>query len=370
MLALDKSLGVVADLALYGDHADPKRVYTISTRPRIAQQNGQPELSLVKFRGDEGDELAGTGLLSFVTELTVSEAQLEAAREHLSQQGYPEPQFVPVPWRSGKAVFAAALQEGDGFVETLYGDVTPDLTANNRALFSLRLSEAGTRLVEALLAETDSPNPLGVRYELAYAGLQPALDVRLRADYQRIYDELSWGFEFGVAYQGIGVRAGVEAATQKLLESGAIRVEVLHFTDDTDLQTRIDRAVRWFQEKIIEDFFQTSLQPPAQKSLLERAVDAATALGASTLQEALENADWAEQLASTLGISPEALESLQGLGQGGQGGGPGGTGSTFALKLQFTFRDIHQEELKTLTLDWTEAHAEIRTAAPQGLLSE
>ncbi|MEA5451775.1 hypothetical protein VB780_24575 [Leptolyngbya sp. CCNP1308] len=372
MLALERSLGVVADLALFGDHADPQRIYYSPTRPRIAQVNGQPEISLVKFHASDGATTDGAGLLSLVTELAATAEELESAREFLAQQGVSEPLLVPVPWRSrsGKAVFAAALQEGDGFVETLYGEVTPDLVANNRAMFSVLLTEAGAKLVEALLEE-DGPNPLGVRYELSYAGLQPALDVRIRADYQRIYDELAWGFEFGVAYQGIGVRAGVESATQKLLESGAIQVEVLHFTDDADLQQRVDQAVRWFQEKILEEFFQPSLRPPAQKSLLDRAVEAALALGAATLDEALADTALATQLTEQLGLSPEALGRLGNLAQGdAASGGATNAQSTFALKLQFTFRDIRQEELKTLTLDWTEARAEPRTAAPQGLLAE
>jgi hypothetical protein len=205
-----------------------------------------------------------------------------------------------------------------------------------------------------------------VRYELEYAGLRPALAVHIRADYKRIYDEFSIGFEFGVAYEGIGVRASVESATQKLIQSGAISIEVLHFTDSAELHDRVDQAVRWFQEKLLEDFFKTSLQPPAHENLLTKAVEAARALGAASLQEAAKNESMAGPLAQTLGISPDALKAL-----GGQSAQTGSAAAqcTFALKLQFTLRDIHQEELKTITLDWTQSQPEKRTAAPQGLLS-
>ena len=367
MLSLERPLGVVSDLALFGDHADPKRVYYIPTRPRLARDGGQQELSFVKFRAADAEE-GGAGLLSFTTELVATEQQLEEARDHLVRQGVPEPLLVQIPWTGGKAYLAAALQEGDGFVETLYGEVTPDLAATNRATFSAKLTQEGARLVEALVS-MEGPNPLGVRYELEYAGLRPALDVRIHADFKRIYEELSWGFQIGVAYEGVGVRASVESATQKLRQSGAIQIEVLHFTDSADLHERVDTAVRWFQEKILNEFFKSSLQPPAHENLLQRAMEAATRLGAASLQDALRDTSIAGQLAQQLGVSPDALNRLgQGAG-GGQGGGAGASQSSFALKLQFTYRDIKQEELKTMTLDWREARAERRTAAPQGLLS-
>jgi hypothetical protein len=367
MLALERPLGVVADLALFGDHADPKRVYYIPTRPQFALTGGAQELSFVKFKDSDAAD-GGVGLLSFTTELVASERQLEQAKDHVVRQGISEPMLVQVPWIGGKAVFAAALQQGDGFVETMLGEVVPDLAATNRAMFSLRLSEEGARLIESLL-RLDGPNPLGVRYELEYAGLRPALDVRIRADYSRIYKELSWGFQFGVAYEGVGVRASVESATQKLVESGAIQIEVLHFTDDAALQARVDDAIRWIEDRILQDFFKTSLQPAAHQDLLNRAIEAATALGAATLQDAMKDSTLAGKLAQQLGVSPDALKRLAGGGGAMGGGSAAGGDSTFALQLQFSFRDIKQEELKTMTLDWREARAEKRIAAPQGLLS-
>jgi hypothetical protein len=367
MLALERPLGVVGDLALFGDHADRKRVYYVPTRPQLARDGSTQELSFVKFRDAEAE--GGAGLLSFATQLVASEQQIERAKDHLVRQGISEPQLVQVPWVGGKAVFAAALQEGDGFVEKLLGEVKPDLAATNRAMFSLKLTEEGARLVEALV-RMEGPNPLGVRYELEYEGLRPALDVRIRADYKRIYDELSWGFQFGVAYEGVGVRASVESSTQKLVQSGAIQIEVLHFTDSADLHARVDEAIRWLQEKILEDFFKTSLQPAAHENLLQKAIEAATRLGAASLQDALRDTSIAGRLAQELGISPDALNRAAQGAVGGLGGGAAASQSTFALKLQFSFRDIKQEELKTLTLDWREARAEKRTAAPQGLLSQ
>ncbi|UHD15078.1 hypothetical protein [Thiocapsa bogorovii] len=368
MLALDRPLGVISGLALFGDHADENRVYYVQTRPRVARLNGEPELSFIKYRGRDAAE-GGVGLFSFTTELAASDESLDEARDHLVDLGIQRPVLTQTPWLGGKAVFAAALAEGDRFVEKMLAEVTPDLIGSNRAMFSATLSEEGADLVEALIRMEEGANPLGVRYELEYAGLRPALEVRIRADYKRVYDELSWGFQLGASYEGIGVRVGVESATQKLVESGAIQVEVLHFTDDADLQSRVDKAVRWFQDRILEELFESSLQPPAHENLLQRAIDAATALGAANLQEAVADTSMAGELAQILGISPDMLGSLASASDTRGAGGAAGSESSFALQLQFALRDIRQEELKMITLDWSEARAERRTAAPQGLLS-
>ena len=365
MLALDRPLGIVADLVLYGDHADPKRVYYVPTRPRVAQVGDEAELSFVKFRSADAED-GGVGLLSFTSELGVTEEQLDEARRHLVLQGIDQPVMGAIPFRSGKAVFAAALQEEDGFVEKMLGETLPDLTGGGRAVFSLRLTEEGARLVEAMLTD-EGVTPLGVRYELEFAGLRPALGVKLRADYKRIYDELSWGFQVGVAYQGVGVRASVESATKKLMEEGAIEVEVMHFTDDADLRNRVDETVKWFQEKILEDMFESKINNPGRKDLMTRALEAVAAMGTS-LASVMGNQEQLGQLAQSLGVSPDLLRNLQG-GAGGAAAGASGGEAQFSAKLEFSFKDIREEELRTITLDWREARAEKRTAAPQGLMS-
>lgn len=373
MLALDRPLGVVAGLALYGDHADASRVYYLPTRPRVARVGNMAELSFVKFRGDDPLADGGAGLLSFTTELVATDEALDEARRHVARLGVAEPVLARLDVRAGKAVLAAALQEGDGFVERMLGEATPDLAGSCRAVFSLHVNQAGARLVEAML-EAEGPRALGVRYELEYLGLRPALRVRLRADYGRIYDELSFGFQAGVAYQGVGVRVGVESATKKLVENGAIEVEVLHFTDDADLRARVDEAVRWFQDELLEEFFETKLVSQGRESLIDKAIAAAAQLG-TTLAGAMASSVLAAKLAELLGVSPELLRALQGAASGGQaggapGGGQGGAQSTFSAKLEFSLRDVHESERRVMELDWSEARAEKRTAAPQGLLAE
>ena len=58
VLSFDRPLGVVADLVLHRDHADPTLVHYLPARPRIVHAAEGPALSLVKLRGvDLVDEL-------------------------------------------------------------------------------------------------------------------------------------------------------------------------------------------------------------------------------------------------------------------------------------------------------------------------
>jgi hypothetical protein len=85
MLSLERPFGVIAGLALFGDHADRKRVFYIPTRPKMARVASGSELSFVKFRSGDPVEAGGTGLLSFTSELSASEQQLKEAREYLER---------------------------------------------------------------------------------------------------------------------------------------------------------------------------------------------------------------------------------------------------------------------------------------------
>ncbi|MCA9652488.1 MAG: hypothetical protein KC501_21410 [Myxococcales bacterium] len=356
MLSFDRPLGVVADLVLHRDHADPTLVHYLPARPRIVHAAEGPALSLVKLRGVDLVERDGAGLLTFTTELRADEEQLEAARRALQEQGLVEPKLVPVLAHRAKATVAAALQEGDGFVEKMFGEVPADPLGHGRASFSVLLGEAGARLVETALALGGAAG-LGVRYELEVVGLRPALDARLKADYGRVYDELAAELSVGLATDRVGLQAGLDSTTKRLVEEGAIELEVLHFSDDADLRAKIDQTLRWFQDEIVRTFFRSRL-PAEGEDLLSRAMAAASGMG-TTLASAVANSDQATQLAQQLGISVDRLRALA-----------ASAGTPAALEVGLSLREIHQEERRVVELDWSETRPERRTIRPQGMLGD
>ena len=75
----------------------------------------------------------------------------------------------------------------------------------------------------------------------------------------------------------------------------------MHFTDDADLRNRVDETVKWFQEKILEDMFESKINNPGRKDLMTRALEAVAAMGTS-LASVMGNQEQLGQLAQSLGV--------------------------------------------------------------------
>src|SRR5262249_54084361 len=159
--------------------------------------------------------------------------------------------------------------------ESVLGETTPALMGTERATFSLVMPDhEAAGLVEGMLTG-GGVSPIGVRYNLQYAGLRPAVKARISADYKRVYHELTMQLGVGVSYYGIGVSADIGQAVQRLREQGAIVVEITDFTDDADLRKSTDDVLKWFQEDLARDFFKTVLSPPGQQAgLLDQILQA------------------------------------------------------------------------------------------------
>ncbi len=66
---------------------------------------------------------------------------------------------------------------------------------------------------------------VGVVYDLEYTGLTPGISVEITADFERIYDHFSAGFEAQV----YGSNSDVDAAFEELEQNGAIKIRVIEF---------------------------------------------------------------------------------------------------------------------------------------------
>ncbi len=155
----------------------------------------------------------------------------------------------------GGTVAGPAAQGSFQAVESILGASLPSMTGDEDAIFSLTLSQDGADIMNA--AFDAGAQPTGVIYNLTFLGIRPALEVRITADYKRIFDELSASLTATVYF----VQAGIDATLEKLKEDGAIKMEVLAFTDDADLAAKEDWAMNFFRDKLLTEWFQPSLQP-------------------------------------------------------------------------------------------------------------
>lgn len=401
MLYLDSQVGPISGLTIFRDHAQDDLFYYINERPRLAVNNGVPEMVFLKYKRDitdnpnmspEDKERLGGGFLAFTVDLGVDETVLKDAKSRIGAAN-----LVPVLFQKGtvrlsiaKDVSAqpdspAGSTPGAAFFEAVLGATKPSLVGDNRATFGVVLDHEGATMVEAALKAGMSP--IGVIYDLEYLGLRPAFEVNIHADYKRIYTELDIQFGVKAAYGPIAVAADVDMVWQKLRENGSISVKVKKFTDDEDLRKRADAAFDWFKTQLMQDFFKTSMEPPmflkqgqtggllgSLQTLLGPLAQTQQGTPRAGLGQPTTEAPTvaAPPVGTNAGMTSLADENkAQVAASGATGGGSAANKATPGLGIQvgFSLKRIEQDELKARDFDYSEESAVVRPAAPQGLFS-
>jgi hypothetical protein len=401
MLYLDAPIGPIRGLMIYRDHADKSLFYYVPERPRLALNDGIPEFVFLKYRRDITDNAAfdeetkqslGGGFLAFTVDLGVTDEQLEEIKGDLSRfsEGG-EVKLTPIAFRKGSVRLSITKDTADAegapadqprgvsFFEDIFGTTTPSLFGFNRATFGVILSQEGATLIEAGLKSGISP--IGVLYELEFLGLRPAFNVRISANYHRVYKELDLQFGARGTVQAVSIGVDIGAAFQRLRDQGIIKVEVVNFTDDADLRRQADDAFNWFKGQLMQDFFRSSMPAPAltQQSnnggLLGQLTNLLGALtttqtGPATPQRGqpatgAPNADPPPaEPSSNMTSTSDANTALAGAGAGG-----GGAGGIAPFQIAFSLKYIDQVEDKERIFEYSMQAAEKRTAAPQGMFS-
>lgn len=403
MLYFDAPIGPIEGLMIYRDHQDPNLFYYVPERPRLARNEGVPEFIYLKYKRDITDnpaldpavkESLGGGFLAFTVDLGVSDEQLDAIKEKLGAFATGEVKLTPIQFRKGSVRLSTSKdladapgssgneQRGLRFFEHVYGASKPSLFGFNRATFSLVLTQEAATLFEAAL--NAGVSPVGVIYDLEFLGLRPAFNVRITAEYHRIYEHLEMEFSARGQIQVVSLAVDIGVAFQKLRDQGVIKVEVLNFTDEENLRKQADEAFNWFKTEMLKDFFKSSLEPPAfmkqsssggllgqLQSLLGPLSQ--TQSGASTPQlgTPTNQTGTAAPAPNSLSSNVQSTSSTNAAaqGQGGAGASGGADRSVAPFQVGFSLKYYKQEELKTRIFEYGMQAASPRDAAPQGLFT-
>lgn len=242
------------------------------------------------------------------------------------------------------------------------------------------LSQEAATLFEAALKSGISP--IGVIYDLEFLGLRPAFNVRITANYHRVYTELD--MEFGAKGQIQMVSLGVDigAAFQRLRDKGVIKVEVINFTDDENLRKQADAAFEWFKTELLKDFFKSSIEPPAMMKsnsgggLLGQLTNLLGNLGTTQTGSSQPQMGEPSNATPTPAQPPEAQNSgvassaqSNAASNAGGGGSTGKGGSPSPFQVAFSLKYLKQVEDKERVFEYSMQAAVAREAAPQGLFS-
>ncbi|MFO0648802.1 MAG: hypothetical protein U0326_21355 [Polyangiales bacterium] len=344
MLDLGKPFRQYGNMCVLPDSADPRQFYYLPNTPHLAlDAEGRPAIQLLVLREDL-DRLApdaedAVAFLSFDVDVSFPEEAVKAARAQLRRDLDldEEPKLAPLLYRSG-AVRLLLLdartpepghehdpQAPSEFVVRAYASTSPSLYGDNRAIFQAMLSRKGA---QALYGAFDGFTPIGVIYDLTFAGMQPAFRVEVKADWKKVYEHISdydksrWGFLIFSTNE-------VEKAVDKLFDEKIVEVvstvQGVGAEGLEDERKAVEADMRKF---IIETFFTTTLNK----------TDAAGG-----------------------GIGNTIGRTMTDIAQGGLMAIFGG--------CSHQHKEYTEEQLRTLHVDWTVRRAVERTIHPQAHMS-
>jgi hypothetical protein len=270
VLELGSKTSTIEGITVFADHADPNQFWYLPGPVRLArrQNDGRAAFTLVRYADVVAGQSIGGGFLMFQVDLRLDPVTERRIQAQLSSRAPDQPRLAAVPFDQGTVeCIALDLQGGGGTtakvgadgsfraVESILGSTTPSLDGVNSAAFSLTLSKAGAIILDQVFRERGTP--VGVVYTLTYTALRPALDVEIEADLKRVFDE----FKAGLEGQCYWIRAGIDAAFEKLVEDGAITIKVLNFSTAADRAEKENWALDFFKEKLLGEWFKPTLTP-------------------------------------------------------------------------------------------------------------
>jgi hypothetical protein len=271
MLLLGSKSMTIDGITVFFDHADPAQFWYLPGPVRIARrrEDDRASFTFIKYKpAAVAGGAKGGGFVTFEVNLKLDTEQERRILSKLRSVSRGKPKLALVPFDEGTVqcialniqgaggTAAAAATEGTfNAVEKILGASVPSLHGDNSAAFSLTLSQEGATILEEAFKKGTSP--IGVIYDLKFTGMRPALNVKITADFKRVYDQFSASLNAQVYF----VQAGIDAGFEKLVQDGVIKIEVMNFTGDADLKDQQTWALNFFKDTLLNDWFKPTLTP-------------------------------------------------------------------------------------------------------------
>lgn len=287
MLLLEAPFLIIDGIAVFRDHEVADQWYYMPGHPRLTtlpepdpdgppgSERRVPQLSLIKFKG-----AAGTGgFLNFDVDLGLDpEVLADTATQIKRQQGLATtPRLAPLPVIDGTVRLMlfdketavpppAGTPEPERepppqlqFVLRLTHPAKPALYSDNRASFSVQLTQQGvTTLEHAMQGEL---SPIGVVYSLDFLGLRPAYHVSVHVDWDLVQKHLEQHEEINIP---LVYSSSIDKVVDELVEARIIEIKADTFVledDGSPVIARRDEALAEVKDMITETFFEPTLDP-------------------------------------------------------------------------------------------------------------
>lgn len=260
MLTIEAPYYFIKGQIVFRDHQDADQFYVLPGDPRLAAEDGKLDFTLYKYRFDitadpSGDptRARGAGIALFSTEIPV--ANLAALQgEVANQSGRSQARLTPVMFTTADVHALIAHTEGDNLISDLVETHAAPIVSPHHAAFALALTAEGATFVEA--AVKGGASPVGVVYEMRFLALSPAVNAKVRMQYDRVYDDFS--ASIGFTYY---VSAKLDLEIESLIERDVIHIEIVSFTDAADEERQRQMVMNLIAARIRQDFFHSGLPP-------------------------------------------------------------------------------------------------------------
>ena len=269
MLLLGSRTMTIEGITIFPDHADPSQFWYLPGPVQLARRDGRAAFTFIKYKpAAVAGGAKGGGFLIFEINLRLDPDLERRILSKLRSISKGQPKLAVVPFDEGTVQCMALDLQGSGgtiaqpagpgsfrAIEKILGAAVPSLQSDNSASFSLTLSQEGAAILEKALNQ--GTQPIGVIYDLKFSGMRPALNVEITADFEKIYNQFSGGGGAQIYY----VRADIDAAFEKLVQDGAIKIKVLNFTGEADETERETSALDFFKDSLLKEWFEPTLTP-------------------------------------------------------------------------------------------------------------
>lgn len=271
MLLFGSKTSTVDGITVFADHSDPNQFWYLPGPVALGRSgpDKETEFSFIKYKpAAVVGGAKGGGFLMFKVNLRLDPTLERKILSAVSFGVKGEPRLSAVQFDEGSVQCIALNLQGSGgtvaspagegtfnAVEKILGASVPSLFGDNSAAFSLTLDQEGAIIVEKAFKE--GLTPVGIIYNLKFTGLRPALDVKITADFKKIYDQ----FSASLSGQYYFFKAGLDIGFENLVQSGAIKIEVTNYTTEGDKKEKEKWALDFFKDKLLNDWFEPTLSP-------------------------------------------------------------------------------------------------------------
>jgi hypothetical protein len=268
MLLLGTKSITVDGIQVFPDHADANQFWYLPGPVSLARDayTREAQFLLLEYRPAAVTAGAhGGGFLMFTVNLQPDPHLEQRLLARVAALCPGEPKLSAVEFDDGTVQCVALNVQGSGgtsappgtfqAVETILGASVPSLYGDNAAAFDLTLSEEGATILQDALQH--GTTPVGVIYNLKFTGMRPALDVKITANYKKIFDQ----FSASLSGRYYFLQATIEAGFEKLRQNGVINIEVTNFTGQADYDQKAQWALDFFRDRLIADWFEPTLLP-------------------------------------------------------------------------------------------------------------